>query len=204
MTITTGRKRAILAGGTALVAAGLVTAAAFTDVANLNLGTGTDDSGIGGDTRFNIQVVGTDADGLPVAGTWQEADTAEGVSIAVPGADLITPGDTVSVSIPFRNESPVLSADLAFSLQDRPGSTSDAGIAAALRYTVTLDGTALATNVTQAAVDALDLDVYATGESGVLDVAITLPDQGSAAANNALQGQVSYVQAHFDATSVQP
>lgn len=204
MSTTTGRRRAILAGGTALVAVGLVTAAAFTDVANLNLGNGSDDSGIGGDTRFNIQVVGTDADGIPVPGTWQEADAEEGVNIVVPGADLITPGDTVSVSIPFRNESPALSAEIGFSLQDRPGSTSDAGIAAALRYTVSLDGTALVTNATQAAVDALDLDVYATGEQGVLDLAITLPDQGSVAANNALQGQVSYVQAHFDAASVQP
>ncbi len=198
-----GRKRAILAGGTALAAAGLVTAAAFTDFANLNLGNGTDDAGIGGDTRLNIQVVGTDAEGVPVPGTWQEAATEEGVNIAVPGA-LITPGDTVSVSIPFRNESPALSADLAFSLQDRPGLVSDAGIGAALRYSVSLDGTAIVTDATQAEVDAIDLDVYAAGEEGELEVSITLPDQGSDAANNALQGQVSYVQAHFDAVSVQP
>ncbi len=60
------------------------------------------------------------------------------------------------------------------------------------------------TNVTQAAVDNLDLGVYATGATGTLNVSISLPDQGSEAANNALQGQVSYVQAHFDGTSVKP
>ncbi|GMA29085.1 hypothetical protein [Arenivirga flava] len=164
MSTHTGRKRAVLAGGTVLVAVGLATAAAFTDFATLNLGGGTAGGGIGGDTRFNMQVVGTDADGVPVPGTWQEASGAEGVDIVVPGADLITPGDTVRVSIPFRNESPALSADIAFSLQDRPGLTSDAGIAAALRYTVSLDGTALVTDATQAAVNEIGLAVYASGQ----------------------------------------
>jgi len=203
-TTSHGRKRMYLAAGSLVGVAALVTAAAFTDFANLNLGNGTDDSGIGGNNRFNIQVVGTDATGNPVVGTWQEAATAEGVNINVPGADLITPGDTVSVSIPFRNESPALTADMAFSFQDRPGFTSDPAIAEALRYTVTLDGTALVTGVAQSAVADLDLGDLATGEEGVLDVSISLPDQGSVAANNALQGQVSYVQAHFDAVSVQP
>lgn len=203
-TTSNGRKRMYLAAGSLVGVAALVTAASFTDFANLNLGNGSDDSGIGGNNRFNIQVVGTDDDGNPVVGTWQEAATAEGVNINVPGADLITPGDTVSVSIPFRNESPVLTADLAFSLQDRPGFTSDATIADALRYTVTLDGSVLVTDATQATVAGLDLGELTTGDEGVLALSISLPDQGSAAANNALQGQVSYVQAHFDAISVQP
>lgn len=199
-----GTKRLVIAGGSLLAVAGLVTAAAFTDFANLNLGNGTDDSGVGGNNRFNIQVVGTDAAGNPVPGTWQEANTAEGVNVNVPGASTITPGDTVSVDVPFRNESPELSADINFSLQDRPGRTSDPEIVSALRYTVALNGTALATNVTQAQVDDLDLGLYTTGQQGTLKITIALPDQGSEAANNALQSKVSYVQAHFDATSVQP
>lgn len=201
---TKGRKRLFAAGGSLLAVAALATAAAFTDFANLNLGSGTDDSGIGGDNRFNIQVVGTDASGNPVAGTWQEANTPEGVNIAVPGADTITPGDTISVDIPFRNESPALGADISFSLQDRPGYTSDAAMATALRYTIEVDGTAVASNATQAQVADLDLGVYDAGDEGELTVTITLPDQGGEAANNALQGQISYVQAHFDAVSVQP
>lgn len=199
-----GKKRMAFGAGSLLLVGGLITAAAFTDFANLNLGNGTDDSGIGGNNRFNIQVVGTDDAGNPVPGTWQEANTAEGVNVNVPGADTITPGDSVSVDIPFRNESPVLTADIAFSLQDRPGYTSDEAIADALRYTVELNGTDLVTNVPQSGVDNLDLDQYLAGESGTLSITIALPDQGSATANNALQQQVSYVQAHFDATSVQP
>lgn len=200
---TRGSKRFLVAGGSLLAVAGMLTAAAFTDFANLNLG---GDSGIGGDnTRFNIQVVGTDPEThAPIPGTWQEANTAEGVAIAIPGADLITPGDTVSVEIPFRNESPALSADLAFTLQDRAGFVSDAEFAEAVRYTIALDGTEIVTNATQQAVADLDLGVYAAGEEGVLLVSITLPDQGSVEANNALQGKTTYVQAHFDASSVQP
>lgn len=199
-----GKKRLIMGAGSLLIVGGLLTAAAFTDFANLNLGNGTDDSGIGGDNRFNIQVVGTDTAGNPVAGTWQEADTAEGVNINVPGSGTITPGDTVSVDIPFRNESPVLSADVSFSLQDRPGFTSDPVIADALRYTVSLDGNPIITDATQDEVSDIDLNVYTAGMWATLTVTIALPDQGSEDANNALQGQISYVQAHFDATSVQP
>ncbi|QTX03497.1 hypothetical protein [Agromyces archimandritae] len=201
-----GKKRILLAGGAVLAAGALATAAAFTDFANLNLGTGADGSGIGGDNRFNIQVVGTDAEGNPEPGTWQEANTAEGVDILVPGADTITPGDTVSVEIPFRNESPKLSADIAFSIQEITGKTSGAGIRDALRYTVLLDGEDVdpAGAHTLASTQSLDLGQFATGEQGVIELEISLPDQGSAAANNALNGQTAYVQAHFDATSVTP
>jgi hypothetical protein len=202
--ISSGRKRTFLAGGALLGVTALLTAASFTDFANLNLGNGTDDSGFGGNNRFNIQVVGTDASGLPVADTWQEANTAAGVNIKIPGADLITPGDTVSVNIPFRNESPELSASISFSLKDRAGHTSSPALDAALRYTITLDGTAIVTNVPKSSVDALNLGTYAKGAKGVLGVRVTLPDQGSAAANNEMQGLISYVQAHFDATSVKP
>ena len=197
-----GLSRLIAAAGALAAVAALATAAAFTDFANLNIGNGTDDSGIGGNNRFNIQVVGTDIDGNPVVGTWQEADTEAGVNINLPGADVITPGDTVSVEIPFRNESPELGADIAFSLQDRPGYTSDAEIADALRYTIELDGSAVVSSVPQSGVADLDLGVWVAGDGGVLKVTVTLPDQGSPAANNALQNKVAYVQAHFDATSV--
>lgn len=199
-----GTKRLIIAGSATLAVGALITAAAFTDFANLNIGNGTDDSGVGGNNRFNIQVVGTDSAGNPVPGTWQEANTEEGVNVNVPGADIIMPGETVSVDIPFRNESPRLAAEIQFALQDRPGKVSGAEIAAALRYTVALDGTALVSDATQASVKALDLGTYLTEEEGTLTLSISLPDQGSQEANNALQGQVSFVQAHFDASSVKP
>ncbi|MBP6685530.1 MAG: hypothetical protein KA158_08915 [Leucobacter sp.] len=199
-----GKKRLMIAGGATLAIGALITAAAFTDFANLNLGNGTKDSGIGGNNEFNIEVVGTDSSGNPVPGTWQDANTIEGVDINVPGADSITPGETVSVDIPFRNASPKLTADIQFDLQDRPGKTSDPAIAAALRYTVELNGTSLVSAATQATVKDLDLGKYVTGEEGMLRLVIALPDQGSETANNALQKQVSYVQAHFEASSVKP
>ena len=123
---------------------------------------------------------------------------------AIRRASTLTPGDSISIDIPFRNESPTLSAEISFTLQDRPGSTSDAGIAAALRYTVTVGGVDLVTDVAQAAVSALDLGIYAAGAQGTLVLTISFPDQGTEAANNALQGEVSYIQAHFDGVSVQP
>lgn len=199
----TDRKRIMIAGGSLLAVALLATAAAFTDFANLNLGNGAG-GGIGGDNRFNIEVVGTDATGAPVPGTWQDANTVEGVDILVVGAEEITPGDTLGVEIPFRNESPKLSADIDFKLQDRPNLTSDPEMRDLLRYTVTLDGNAIATNQTQDQVNALDLGVYPAKAEATLALSITLPDQGSQAANNALQGKVSYVQAHFNAESVTP
>ena len=64
--------------GTLLGVAALVTAAAFTDSAYLNLGGGDGDDGIGGSKNtFDIQVVDTDpATNAPLAGTYADADAA--------------------------------------------------------------------------------------------------------------------------------
>ncbi|QTX03319.1 hypothetical protein [Agromyces archimandritae] len=209
-----GKKRLIIAGGAVLAAGALATAAAFTDIANLNLGGGTEDSGIGGNNRFNIQVVGTDTAGDPVPGTWQEADTAEGVDIRVPGADVLYPGAApVTVDIPFKNDSPVLSAaiDLDIVSSTPAGVTrsaeeqaADALIAAGLRYTVAVDNDVLASGVPYSDIDDLDLGTYEAGSGGELTLTIELPGQGSPAADNALQGGIFWAQAHFDAASVTP
>lgn len=196
-----GQKRVLIAAGSLLGVGALAVAAAFTDFANLNLGNGTGGGIGGGDNTFNIMVVGTDTQGVPVPGTWQEADTAEGVDIALVGADTITPGDTISVDIPVLNDSPKLAADLSLTLGDVPGKASDTDYASQLRYTVTVDGTDVTTNATQSAVNALGLtQIAATADSNV-KIAVTLLDQGSAAANNALQGKSAFVQAQFKAES---
>ncbi|MBL3698756.1 hypothetical protein [Leucobacter luti] len=197
----TGRKRAIIAGGALLGIAALSTAAVFTDFANLNLGNGTG-GGIGGaDNTFNIQVVGTDTQGVPVPGTWQEANVAEGVDIALLGAETITPGDTITVDIPVKNASPKLGADVNLTLGDVPGKTSDADYAAQLRYDIEVDGVAVATAATQAAVADIDLADLAAGAEATVTVNVTLLDQGSPAGNNALQGKTAHVQAQFNAAS---
>ncbi|MDR1853032.1 MAG: hypothetical protein LBR21_10385 [Propionibacteriaceae bacterium] len=197
-----GSLRLALAAGTLVAAVALWTAAFFTDFANVNFGNGTDGSGIGANNRFNIQVVGTDANGNPQPGTWQEADTVDGASINIPGADTIIPGDTVSVEIPFRNESPSLKAVMKFSLLDRPGHASDRLMRDTLQYTVQLDNnTALVTDVKQDQVKNLSLGTLAAGESHVLKVSVKLPKQPTQDDDNKFNGLVSYVQAHFDAQS---
>ena len=198
----TGRKRVLIAAGSLLGIGALAVAAAFSDFANLNLGNGSGGGIGGGDNTFNIQVVGTDANGVPVPGTWQEANVADGVDIALIGADTITPGDTISVDIPVLNDSPKLGADVTLSLGDVPGRASDVDYAAQLRYTITVDGTAAVTNATQSAVSNLDIVDLVAGAESTVGVAITLLDQGSAEANNALQGKTAHVQAQFKAESM--
>ncbi|MFJ4109442.1 hypothetical protein [Oerskovia enterophila] len=201
------RKKTLYSIGALVGIGALATTAAFTDFANLNLGGGTDGSGIGAGA-FNIQVVGTDVDGIPVPGTWQEADTAEGVDIAVPGADTITPGDTISVALPYRNDSEKLGADLRLWINEVPGKTSDPAYLAALRFSVAgSDGVAIVSGLTFDQFDelaesaALTPVTLAPGASDQLTLSITLADQGTEG-NAALNGGVAYVQAHFDAASV--
>ena len=199
-----GRKRLVLAGGSLLVVAGLATAAAFTDFAALNLGSGATDSGIGSNNTFDIKVVGTDTDGTPVPGTWQDAAVEGGVDIKLAGADSLTPGNSASIDIPFQNASPVLGADLRAGLKEVPGKTSSPELFNALRYTVELAGQTLATDVTFAEVSSLSLGKLAAGDQRSLNVKVSLPDQGSAAANNALQGQTAHIQLRFDAEPINP
>ncbi|MGW6006401.1 hypothetical protein ACWFNS_13660 [Oerskovia enterophila] len=206
-TTSSTRKKTLYSIGALVGIGALATTAAFTDFANLNLGNGTDGSGIGAGS-FNIQVVGTDVDGVPVPGTWQEADTAEGVDIAVPGADTITPGDTISVELPYRNASEKLGADLKLWMNEVPGKTSDPAYLAALRFSVeAADGSALVSDLTFDEFNelsesaALTPSALAPGADDVLTLSITLLDQG-AEANAAINGGVAHVQAHFDAASV--
>jgi hypothetical protein len=221
-----GRKRAFIAGGSLLGVAALITAAAFTDSAYLNLGNGAGGDGIGGgDNAFNIQVVNTDATtNLPLASTfaeakagniWQEASEpgANGVTIGIAGADTITPGDTVSTSIPFINDSPKLAGALTFSLADSPKGTSSVtpagetkSMAELLRYTVTVKDATGATvstiaDQTQAQVANLALGDYAAGDGGTVELSVTWSTDGIVDANN-YKGSVAYVQAQFGAESL--
>jgi hypothetical protein len=223
---TTGRKRALIAGGSLLGIAALVTAAAFTDSAYLNLGNGNGGDGIGGGANaFNVKVVDTAATtNLPLAkdfseakagDLWQEADKpgADGVTIGIDGADTITPGDTVSTSIPFLNDSPKLAGGLTFSLADSPKGASSAApagetksLAELLRYTVTVKDakgnvTETFPDLTQSAVSGLDLGEYAAGDGGSVDLALTWTTDGIVDANS-YQGSMAYVQAQFVGTSV--
>jgi hypothetical protein len=218
--MASARTRLVLSFGALAGVGALITAAAFTDVANLNLGGGSDGGGIGAGT-FNVQVVGTDADGTPVPGTWQEADLPEGVDVAIPGAGSITPGDTIEVTLPYRNASASLGADIDLWLNEVPGQTSTPEYLAALRFTI-LDGSgaALASDVAFDALDAssaaarvsltdaLPGGYLAAGGEEELTVRVTLldydADGSTSLTNDVLNGGVAYVQLHWDAVSVVP
>ncbi|QZN85608.1 hypothetical protein [Cellulomonas sp. C5510] len=219
--MASARTRLVLSIGAVAGVGALVTAATFTDFANLNLGDGTDGGGIGSG-RFNIQVVGTDGAGMPVPGTWQEANLPEGVDIAVPGAGSITPGGTIEVDLPYRNASTSLGADIDLWLKEVPGRTSTPAYLDALRFTI-LDGAGvpLVSDVTfdeldasSAAekislTDALTGSELAAGAEDSITVQVSLADydadnssgDADGLTNDVLNGGVAYVQLHWDAVS---
>ncbi|MFJ3490382.1 hypothetical protein [Leifsonia aquatica] len=211
-----GRRRAIIAGGALLGVAALTTAAFFSDNAYLNLGgAGSGNGGFATIDDFNILVVDTNADFTPKAETfaaadaanaWQEADDPAGVSIAIVGSDRLIPGGAVkSVNIPFKNDSSTEQAKLDVTLVDRAASGADTTLRDKLRFTVSLNGAVLPglSNVTYSAVSsALMGNAVAAGQGGVLTIGVTVPDQGSEAANNALAGKTAAIQAKIHAQTL--
>ncbi|WP_157993015.1 hypothetical protein [Leucobacter luti] len=99
-----GKARAALAVGSLLGVAALATTAAFTDFANINLGSGGE--GIGSSSKFDIAVVDTDD-------TVLQADTEAGVDWVIPGADSFVPGRTLTTTIPVFNNSKTITGDLS-------------------------------------------------------------------------------------------
>lgn len=139
-----GKKRALLAGGTLLAVISLATVAAFTDFANLNLGNGTEGSGIGNPDKFDIAVV------LPT-NVIEQADTAAGYDWEVAGADKLTPGGSVTTTIPVFNNTPSYGGktDFAIELLNGDGSIGSApNIVQFLRFTAKVDGATVFTDVT--------------------------------------------------------
>lgn len=207
-------RKALLAWGSLAAAAALITTAAFTDAAHLNLGT----NGIGGaDSTYNIQVGATDAEGAFIAGQWQEADDPAGVPIAIEGAQAVFPGsDPISVVIPVRNDSPVFNSSLTLTLSQLPddaanGVVTDANYLSSLRFDVSMPATSLGatpvaqTDLTFAEVSALVLNDLAADEESTVTIAIRLLSQtesGAAFPDNDLSGKGAFLQATFDGESV--
>lgn len=205
-----GRKRAIIAAGTLLVAGALVTSAAFTDFANINLNNGSAGGGIGpgADNAFQLLVAKPDVNGDPLVdgsgnvadANWVSANTAAGVDYRLAGLDNLAPGSGVaSVTIPMKNNSKgTMLTKLSIT---QKGAASDPTLLSALRFTVTQGGTALATNVTQSAAQNLPLSNLGGKGTSKVTVQVSIADQGSQAANNALADKSAYVTAHIDAAS---
>jgi hypothetical protein len=205
------RKRAFLALGAVVAVGAGITAAAFTDFANLNLGA----NGIGAD-QYNIQVVDTDpVTGTQLPGEWQEANTVAGAPIELVGAQTLYPGSApISVDIPVRNASTSLGSTLTLSLAQLPDAgadVTDPNYLSSLRFSysqsaTSVDGTAITgTDLTYAQLNAVALNGLAAGEESSVTITVRLLDQaesGAAFDDNSLNGSKAFIQAQFNGTSV--
>ena len=204
------RAKAVIGLGAVVAIAAGVTAAAFTDFANLNLGT----NGIGAD-QYNIQVVDTDpVTGAQIPGSWQEANTPAGAPIEIVGANTIFPGSApISVDIPVRNASATLNSTLSLGLVQLPDSganVTDANYLSSLRFSVSMPATSLGatpisvSDQTFAQLSSLTLNDLAAGEVSDVTISVRLLTQaesGSTFTDNDLNGMKAFIQAQFNGTS---
>jgi hypothetical protein len=207
------RRKGLVAWGALAGVAALITTAAFTDNAFLNLGGA---NGIGGaDSTYNIQVGATDAEGRFVEG-WQEADDPIGVPVFLEGAQSLFPGsEAIGIDIPVRNDSAHFTSSLAISLAQiaddvDAGKVTDADYLASLRFDVSMPATQLGaavshTDLTFAEVSALALNDLAAEEETTVSLGIRLLSQsesGAAWEDNTLSGKGAFLQAVLDGSSV--
>jgi hypothetical protein len=209
------RRKGLVAWGALAGVAALLTTAAFTDNAFLNLGGA---NGIGGaDSTYNIQVGATDAEGVFLDdGTWQEADDPIGVPVFLEGAQSLFPGsDAIGIDIPVRNDSAHFTSSLAITLGQladdaEAGNVTDANYVSSLRFDVTMPATSLAaaathTGLTYDEVQALALNDLAAQEESVVSLGIRLlsqADSGAAYEDNTLSGKGAFLQAVLDGSSI--
>ena len=206
------RERALFGLGAVVAVAVAITAAAFTDFANLNLGAG----GIGSAGQFNIQVVDTDpVTGAQIPGQWQEANTAAGAPIELVGAQALYPGSApITVSIPVRNDSTGFGSTLALSLAQLPdagANVTDPNYLSSLRFSYSQAATTLSpapvsgTDLTFAELNAITLNELAAGEESSVTITVRLLTQaesGAAFDDNSLNGRQAFLQAQFNGSSI--
>ncbi|MFF1530146.1 hypothetical protein [Cellulomonas sp. NPDC058312] len=207
------RRRAALAWGSLAGVAALVTTAAFTDVARLNVGA----QGLGGAaSSYNIQVGATDAAGALVPGEWQEADDLAGVPLAFVNADRLAPGDPgAGTEIPVRNDSPTFASTISVSvdaLADDAGAgrVTDPDYLASLRFSVAMGATTADPNIrdlqdlTFDQVQSLQMNGLAPGEESVIAINVRLLPQSQSGASyddNSLNGKGAHLQLRIDGAS---
>ncbi|MBT8161618.1 MULTISPECIES: hypothetical protein [Arthrobacter] len=153
----TGRKRVALALGAATLACGLgITAAAYTDFAVVNLGTGAANSGIGNPNKFDIAV-------KDAGGVLRDADSkATAVVLPLTSGTEFSETKAVQFDTTVVNRQPGIIGDLTVSLYDPDPQAND--LFGGLLFTVYLDGSATpaianatATQVNQAALRFTDV-----------------------------------------------
>lgn len=181
-----GRTRLALAGAAlvTLAAGAGLTAAAYTDHATLNLGTGAPGSGIGNPDRFDVAV--RDADG-----TLQDAATpGDAVVLPLASGTLLSELTPVVFDVTVVNREPGIAGDITLTLHDPDPVTDD--LFGSLRFTVFLDGSttpAVADATAQQVADAaLRLEDVAPGEERLVSVSVLLvEDSGMDVAGKSTQ-----------------
>lgn len=130
-----GRKRFALALGASTLVLGVgMTAAAYTDFAVVNLGTGAANSGIGNPNRFDIAV--KDAGGI-----LRDAETkANAVVLPLSSGAEFSETKAVQFDVTVANRQPGIIGDLAVSVYDPDPQNGD--LFDSLLFTVYLDGAA--------------------------------------------------------------
>lgn len=176
----TGRARLVVAAGTLVSVAALLTAAVFTDTADVHVVLD------GSQNTFDLQTAGsTDPGWQPTGASWSQGNPTP-VDIELgPEAGVLAPGGAMSVRIAARNASPRLAGQLALTVSDPdplgdqldPATGTYRELFDQLRFTVSEGATVLMDDVS-----ATELETYAwseplpAGASRVVDVRITLPD----------------------------
>lgn len=187
-----------------------LTGASFTDIGNVNVG------GAGG------RIGSTDAFDLALVdqqGRVLQADGPSGAQWAVPGADTLLPGHSVTTNVRVFNNSRRLPADLEVSIVPRNGdgrvSASVPNITPHLRFTATLsDGTVLFEDATLADAGAVlptlaagarasqqETSTYVTGATGSSSRITLTIDYLDEPGVELLNGGQAAIGIRFDATS---
>lgn len=213
-----GRKRAIITGGVLLGAGALITAAAFTDFALLDI---NGEGGFGGsENAYNITVSTGQEPKVAEVTNWVEANPdAESVA-PIDGADSLFPGgDPLYVNLPVMNASQTMKSTLDITLElttavdaDPAQQLKNEAYAGLMRFQVaqvddatgvpgswvTVSDLSFGPNGKTATVNLADLDASA-GSIVVLRVAL---DEGAnQGETNAANGGTAAVQARFDGAS---
>lgn len=180
----TGRARVTLAvtGVLTLSMALGLTAAAYTDHATVNLGTGVAGSGIGNPDRFDIAV-------RDAAAVLHDAQTPEdALVLALTDGQHLSEISPVVFTVPVVNRDPGLPGDLTLSLYDPdpvPGDAFDS-----LCFTISVDGTeAIAGATAQQVNDAgLRFDDVQPGQEHIVEIsALLVADSGLDVAGKSTQ-----------------
>jgi hypothetical protein len=206
-----GRKRLFVGGGVLLGIGALATAAAFTDFALLDLGTG----GLGGESNgYNIQVSTGQEPTVGSVARWVEANP-DAEAVTIPGSDSLSPGGgPLTVRLPVRNASEKLDSTLSLTLENTTEnpSAADRAYTGLLRFSYAevddassapaqwkpVGSGVLGASGSTSTVKLGDL----APESGrVVVLRISLADGADQEATNAANGGGTAIQARFDGSS---